>query len=76
MEWQHANDGWPSSMATANRRPISRSRCFARITAAPTNCRFACRFIDGAWRNNDSGGTVEATVVGWRLPAAGVRARH
>jgi hypothetical protein len=36
---------------------------------------FACRFVDGAWRNNDSGGTVEATVVGWRLPAAGVRAR-
>ena len=31
---------------------------------------FACRFVDGAWRNNDSGGAVEATVVGWRLPAA------
>ena len=31
---------------------------------------FACRFIDGEWRNNESGGTVEATVVGWRLPAA------
>ncbi len=30
---------------------------------------FACRFVDGAWRNNDSGGAVEATVVGWRLPA-------
>ena len=32
------------------------------------NYRFACRFIDGAWRNDKSGGTVEATVVGWRLP--------
>ena len=27
---------------------------------------FACRFIDGEWRNSESGGTVEATVVGWR----------
>ena len=30
---------------------------------------FACRFVDGEWRNNESGGTVEATVVGWRLSA-------
>jgi hypothetical protein len=29
---------------------------------------FTCRWIDGAWRNNESGSTVEATVVGWRLP--------
>jgi hypothetical protein len=28
---------------------------------------FACRFVDGEWRNVESGGTVEATVVGWRL---------
>jgi hypothetical protein len=28
---------------------------------------FACRFVDGAWRNAESGSTVEATVVGWRL---------
>src|SRR5260370_8136443 len=28
---------------------------------------FACRFVDGEWRNIESGGTVEATVVGWRL---------
>jgi len=28
---------------------------------------FACRFVDGAWRNIESGGTVQATVVGWRL---------
>ena len=38
-EWQHENDGWPSSMAMANRRRISRFRCFARITAAPISCR-------------------------------------
>jgi hypothetical protein len=29
---------------------------------------FACRFVDGEWRNSDSGGPLEATVVGWRLP--------
>jgi hypothetical protein len=28
---------------------------------------FACRFSDGAWRNHESGGTLEANVVGWRL---------
>ncbi len=28
---------------------------------------FACRYIDGEWRNHESGSTVEATVVGWRL---------
>lgn len=27
---------------------------------------FACRWVDGAWRNAISGGVVEATVVGWR----------
>ena len=27
---------------------------------------FACRFVDGEWRNNESGGLLEATVVGWR----------
>jgi hypothetical protein len=29
---------------------------------------FACRFIDGQWRNHESGGAVEATVIAWRLP--------
>ena len=29
---------------------------------------FACRFINGRWRNDDSGDAVEATVIGWRLP--------
>jgi hypothetical protein len=28
---------------------------------------FACRFVDGAWRNHESGGKLEATVIGWRL---------
>ena len=28
---------------------------------------FACRYIDGEWRNHESASTVEATVVGWRL---------
>ena len=38
---------------------------------------FACSFVDGQWRNHESGGAVEATVIGWRLPRvrqqAGVR---
>jgi hypothetical protein len=29
---------------------------------------FACRWVDGEWRNDESGGKVEAAVVGWRLP--------
>ena len=29
---------------------------------------FACRFVDGRWRNDESGIAVEATVIGWRLP--------
>ena len=29
---------------------------------------FACRWIDGHWRNDRTGGMVEATVVGWRFP--------
>jgi hypothetical protein len=28
---------------------------------------FPCLWIDGQWRNHESGGTVQATVVGWRL---------
>jgi hypothetical protein len=29
---------------------------------------FACRWIEGQWRNERTGGALEATVVGWRLP--------
>jgi hypothetical protein len=29
---------------------------------------FACHFADGRWHNHESGGMVEATVVGWRMP--------
>ena len=29
---------------------------------------FACRLVEGQWRNHESGGAVEATVIGWRLP--------
>jgi hypothetical protein len=28
---------------------------------------FACRFVDGAWHNHESGAALEAHVVGWRL---------
>jgi hypothetical protein len=27
---------------------------------------FTCRWVDGSWRNNESGSLVEATVIGWR----------
>jgi len=36
---------------------------------------FPCRFINGEWRNDESGSTVEATVVGWRLPVSSHRTR-
>jgi hypothetical protein len=29
---------------------------------------FACRFSAGQWLNDESGGMLEATVVGWRFP--------
>jgi hypothetical protein len=29
---------------------------------------FACHYANGTWRNHESGGELEATVVGWRLP--------
>jgi hypothetical protein len=28
---------------------------------------FACRFTEGHWLNDESGGTVEATVIAWRF---------
>jgi len=35
---------------------------------------FVCRFVGGEWRNHESGGALEATVVGWRLPRTSNRA--
>ncbi|HZC56113.1 MAG TPA: hypothetical protein VE396_08710 [Xanthobacteraceae bacterium] len=29
---------------------------------------FLCRWHDGAWQSADTNNTIEATVVGWRLP--------
>jgi hypothetical protein len=29
---------------------------------------FACDFHDGRWHNHVSGGTLDATVVAWRMP--------
>lgn len=29
---------------------------------------FTCQWVDGRWLNSASGSTVEATVIGWRLP--------
>jgi len=33
---------------------------------------FVCHYDGGRWHNHESGGTLEATVVGWRVP----RPRH
>ena len=27
---------------------------------------FACYFVEGQWRNHESGGVLEATVIAWR----------
>ena len=32
---------------------------------------FPCKYVDGGWRNAESGSVVEAAVVGWRLPRFG-----
>ena len=29
---------------------------------------FPCFYVDGQWHNQESGGRLEATVVGWRFP--------
>lgn len=29
---------------------------------------FPCHYLEGKWHNHESGGMVEATVVGWRVP--------
>lgn len=29
---------------------------------------FPCNFVDGEWRNANSGSAVTAAVVGWRVP--------
>jgi len=29
---------------------------------------FACYYLNGQWRNHESGGALEATVIAWRLP--------
>ncbi|MGJ4900612.1 hypothetical protein ACQR10_20240 [Bradyrhizobium sp. HKCCYLRH2060] len=29
---------------------------------------FPCFYIDGKWHNKESGGALEATVIGWRFP--------
>jgi hypothetical protein len=30
---------------------------------------FTCHYVNGKWRNHESGGPLEAMVVAWRLPA-------
>jgi len=37
---------------------------------------FACHYVDGRWHNHESGGPLEATVVGWRLSPVPKRDGH
>ncbi|UFZ03835.1 hypothetical protein LQG66_32315 [Bradyrhizobium ontarionense] len=37
---------------------------------------FQCFYIDGKWHNKESGGALEATVIGWRLPRARYEERN
>ena len=67
MEWQRANDGWLNSMAREQPPPDQPVQVLCEDHSGTYQLPFACRFVDGEWRNNESGGTVEATVVGWRL---------
>jgi hypothetical protein len=30
---------------------------------------FTCHYLNGKWRNHESGGPLEAMVVAWRVPA-------
>lgn len=56
IRWQ-----WGTAAGTVGGSTLRRSQ--RHISTA-----FACRYIDGQWRNHESGITVEATVIGWRLP--------
>jgi hypothetical protein len=66
--WQRVKNGWRSSTANGIRRPTSRWKFFVKDHSGTYQLPFACRWIDGQWRNDRTGGMVEATVVGWRLP--------
>jgi len=64
MEWQRATTLAEFNGAGAPPR-ISRSRC-CEDHSGTYQLPFACRFVE-AMAHNESGGPVEATVVGWRL---------
>jgi hypothetical protein len=65
-KWQRAKNGWRNSMAAASHRRARRSRCCARITAAPINFRSLAS-------TSTVNGTTRNLAAGWRRPwSAGV----
>jgi len=69
LEWQRVK----RRLAEFNgRRPTAAGSAgtgIMRRHSAPINCHSRVASIDGTWRNHESGGAVEATVVGWRVAA-------
>jgi hypothetical protein len=65
--WLRVKNGWRSSTAagSADDQPVE---VLCEDHSGTYQLPFACRWIDGQWRNDRTGGMVEATVVGWRLP--------
>jgi hypothetical protein len=69
---------WRNGMATRERRlaefdghgeppPDQPVQVLCEDHSGTYQLPFACRFVDGEWRNHESGGALEATVVGWRM---------
>ena len=68
LPWQHANDDWLNSMAPESRRRATPVQVLCEDQSGTYQLPFTCHFADGQWHNHESGGMVEATVVGWRMP--------
>src|SRR4051812_20856767 len=62
-QWQRVKSGWRNSTAWAQ----VAVEVLCEDHSGTYQLPFACRFVDGHWRNHESGGAVEATVIGWRL---------
>ena len=79
LPWEHVRSTENHDMATRERRlaefngngeppPDQPVQVLCEDHSGTYQLPFPCRWVDGEWRNSESGSTVEATVVGWRLP--------
>jgi hypothetical protein len=66
--WQRVKSGWRSLTGNGAPPPDQPVEVLCEDHSGTYQLPFACRWIDGQWRNDRTGGMVEATVVGWRLP--------